>query len=124
MVQRWTLYDPVDDETFTFAFNPAEGGTPEYKKTINSVNSVAPNGKNIFYQGANEPQLLEFSGVVLEQEQHDDFVTWASKQRILILTDDLDRSWQVMIESYSPKRVRRATRPYYHTYTMRCYVVS
>lgn len=124
MVNRWTLLDPVDSVEVEFPFNPSEGGTPEYKKTINSVSTVAPNGKTIFYQGAGEPQVLEFSGVVLEQEHHDLFVTWAEKQRILILTDDLGREFQVVIESYSPQRVRRATRPWYHTYTMRCFVMS
>ncbi len=124
MVTRWTLFDPVDNETYTFPFNPAEGGTPDYKKTISSVSTLAPNGGTIFYQGADEPQYLEFSGVVLEQAHHDQFVTWAAKQRILVLTDDLGREFNVVIETYSPKRVRRSTRPYYHTYSMRCFVMS
>lgn len=123
MVVKWTFTDPTLSETYTFDVNPREGGSPDFKKSISQMSTSAPDGLTLFFEGVDTPQVIEFSGVILDQNQYDTFVAWWDKRVLLQLTDDLDREFRVYVESFTPKRERRRSHEYYHTYTMRCIVV-
>lgn len=124
MRTAWQLYDPVTLVTVSLDINPNDGGTPGLTKAVNSQSTVAPDGLPIFYQGNNEPQMMEFSGFVYEEEQLDVLLEWAAKNRIILITDDLARAYRVMVTSFIPKRIRRSRKPYYHSYTMTAMVMS
>lgn len=120
----WTLYDSVEDETYSFDVNPSEGGTPDYAKNLTKTATIAPDGNIVLFEGARPAQTLEVSGIILEEDQFDTFVDWESRRRVLLLTDDLGRSFNVLIERFSATRQRRRNREWYHSYNMTFAVVS
>jgi hypothetical protein len=123
-VQRWTLYDPVDDETLTFDYNPNEGGTPGRKKNLTFTSTAAPGGRTLIFEGQDEVLALEFSGVILTQGQLDAFTEWFDKRHQLLLTDDLNRQFWVYMDEFGPDRVRSATVRWKHTYRIHCIVLD
>jgi len=120
----WQLYDPVTLVTVSLDINPNDGGTPGLSKSVNSEATIAPDGIPIFYQGSDAPQTMEFSGFVYEEDQLDVLTEWAAKNRIILITDDLDRAYRVMITSFTPKRIRRSRKPFYHSYTISAIVMT
>ena len=124
MVVRWTLFDPITDETYTFPFNPNEGGTPALTKNITYKASAALDGTTLMFEGRAEPQRLEFSGVILEEAHLEALTDWFEKRNKIVLTDDLGREFTVYLTEFSASRVRRGTRPYYHTYRATAVVVE
>jgi hypothetical protein len=121
---RWTFYDIVDDVTYVFEINPSDGGTPAYKKHVTYTNTTAPNGKTLMFEGSREAQVLEWTGTILEQTHLEALAAWWSRSHQLRLTDDLGRTFYIVITDFEPKRIRNAQRPWKHTYTMRATVVN
>jgi len=123
-VVRWTFEDPATLETYEYEVNPAAGGTPEYKKSIEYQNTLAPGGRTLIFEGRDEPLTLEWSGTILSEEQHTTFVDWWDKRHQIYLTDDLDRQYTIYITEYSPKRVRNASNQWKHEYTIRATILD
>jgi hypothetical protein len=117
MVVRWQFYDPVATETYTFEINPNAGGSPTYKKSVNYQNTTAPDGKTLIYEGQDEVQELEWSGVILTQTHYDKYIEWWQKRRQIRLTDDLGRQYWIYLTSFVPNRVRASSRPWKHEFT-------
>lgn len=123
-VVRWTFYDPVDVETYTFDINPNTGGSPIYKKTLQYVKTSAPNGKTVIFEGQDDPQTLEWSGVILNQEHYDKYVEWWQKRRQIRVTDDLNRSYWVYLTEFTPERVRAYSRPWKHSFKVSAVILD
>lgn len=117
MVVRWTFYDPTVPETYTFPINPNDGGTPGIAKNITTEVTAAPDGSAIIFEGRPSPQTVTFDGTILDQSHLENLITWFSKEHQVRLTDDLGRQYWVYLTSFTPKRVRAATRPWKHTYS-------
>jgi len=115
---KWRFDDLTDSTSYVFEINPNEGGSPQYKKTIQTSNTAAPDGKTLIFEGRDEPQQLTFSGTILSQAQYDAMVTWFNKRHQIQITDDLSRQFMVYITGFEPKRVRAVHFPYKHTYTV------
>lgn len=122
MVVKWTFTDPTDSSVYTFAINPNDGGSPQYKKRVVQVNTTAPNGNVVVYEGADEPLSGSFSGVILDLTQYQAMVTWFSKRYPIMVEDDLGREQTIYITEFTPKRERARSHPYKHSYTV-SYVV-
>jgi hypothetical protein len=123
-VVRWQIYDPITAVTDTFEFNPDSGGSPAYKKTETFANTCAPDGKTLIFEGQDEPQRLEWSGTILTEAHYNKYVEWWAKRRQLRVTDDLGRVYWVYINSFTPTRVRAATRPWKHTFDVSATILS
>lgn len=123
-VVRWVFEDPVTLETYNFAVNPSQGGTPGLKKTINYANTSAPNGKVVVFEGRDEVQRLEFSGTILEEAEYNAFMTWADKRYQIVMTDDLGRSFSLIIESFEAQRQRAIHYPWKHSYSVSALIVD
>lgn len=123
-VVRWTLYDPVDDLTYTFHLNPSEGGSPQHKKRINYQNTSAPDGQTLVFEGQDEVRDLQWDGVIREQAHYDALYAWWDKRRQLLFTDDLGRSYWVYLISFEPKRMRAVRAPWKHQYVMRAVILD
>lgn len=124
MSHRWLFYDPVEDETYTFEINPNDGGSPQFAKKITDQSTVAPGGKTLLFEGADEVQTLEFSGVILEQTQYDAFRLWWAKRRQIKVTDDLEREYWVYIKTFAPKRERAIHHPWKHSYSVTAVILD
>lgn len=123
-VQKWTFFDPNGSTTATFLINPNEGGTPSRRRNIAYVNTAAPDGRTLMFEGRRDPNAIEFSGVILESAQIDMFNTWFEKGNQIRMTDDLGRSFWIVILEFTPKRIYKAQRPWKHTYSVRAVEVS
>lgn len=117
MVVRWTFYDPVEAETYTFEINPREGGSPNWDKRISEQNTTAPDGKVLLFEGQDPVQTLEWSGAIISQEHHDAYVEWWQKRRQIQLTDDLGRQYWIYLTSFKPTRMRAHSYPWRHNFT-------
>lgn len=124
LVTRWKLYDAVDDLEFTFTLNPREGGTPQSRKTVNYQNTAAPGGNTLIYEGRDEVQTLEWSGIILEESHLNQLQSWFEIRRQLLLTDDLGREFWIYITSFTPQRIRTINRPWRHDYTMSAIILD
>lgn len=124
MVVRWTLFDPIEVTTYTMQINPREGGTPTRKKNFAYQNTSAPDGKTIMFEGRDDPQTLEWTGVILLEQHLYDLETWFLKRRQVQLTDDLGRQYWIYITEYTPKRIRAHTYPWKHEYSMKATILD
>lgn len=115
---RWVLYDPIVPESYELHINPNEGGTPPRTKAITSRSTASPQGKTIVFEGMDEPRTFEVSGVIRDQAHLEELDRWANKRHQIRLTDDLGRQFWIYITNFVPRRQRRATVPWYHTYTL------
>lgn len=118
MVVKWKFEDPVELETYIFEISPNDGGSPAYTKNIMSQNTVAPGGKTLLFEGADAVSEMNFSGILLSEEQYDAFATWWAKRRQIKVTDDLGREYWIYITKFEPKRVRARSHPWKHTYSI------
>ena len=124
MVVKWTFFDPTVPETYTFAVNPNEGGTPERAKTVTFQATAAPDGKMLLFEGREEPRRISISGVILDQAQLNTFETWYGKRHQIRLTDDLGRQYWVYMTRFSATRNRRRSHPWHHSYNMELTIVD
>jgi len=123
-VVRWIFYDPSIAETYVFPINPQSGGSPAYAKTFTFKNTAAPDGKTLIFQGRQEVQTLEFDGVLFQQVEVEAFVRWWQKKNQITVTDDLGRNFSVVIQEFTPKRVRSAQHAWKHTYACKAVIVD
>jgi hypothetical protein len=123
-VVRWVFYDPATAESYTFAINPTSGGSPSYEKTFQYQNTAAPDGKVLVFEGRQAVKKLSFEGKILEQTHYDAFVTWFNKANQIRVTDDLGRTFYIIIEKFDPKRERAVHSPWKHSYTVDASIVD
>lgn len=123
-VVRWTLYDPVEIVTYTFGLNPNDGGSPQAKKRVNYQNTSAPDGMTLIYEGQDEVMQIPWSGTLLTQAEYEALWEWWDKRRQLLLTDDLGRQFWIYIQTFEPRRVRAATAPWKHTYSVTAVILD
>lgn len=125
----WRFHDPIGNgtsgpETYILPVNPNEGGSPGFKKTINFQATSAPDGKTLMFEGRDEVQTLEFSGVILTEAQYNAFIYWWKKRHQIHITDDLGRQFWAYITMFDPKRERAHNYPWKHSYTAAATVVD
>lgn len=124
MVVKWKFEDISSSETYVFEINPNDDGLPGYRKNYTQSVTTAPDGKALVFEGKSEAPTGSFSGVTLSQAQHEKFIEWFHKGNQIKITDDLERSYWVVLESYEPKRRYSRTRPWRHDYTISYIVVD
>lgn len=123
-VVRWLFEDPVTLDSWQFEINPNEGGSPAYSKNIVYSATCAPDGKVVVFEGRDEPKKLEFSGVLLTQEHFEAFAEWYEKRYQVNVTDDLGRTFSVIIDRFDPTRQRALHYPWKHTYRVSATIVD
>jgi len=121
---RWKFTDPVNLDEYEFEINPSAGGSPAIQKTFQYQNTSAPDGKTIIFEGRDQVQKIEFSGRLLSEAQYTAFETWANKRYQVQIEDDLGRSFYIIIESFTPTRVRRRSHPWTHDYSISATIVD
>lgn len=124
VLQRWTFHDPQTDDTYTFAINPNEDGSPQYTKSLGTQKTAAPDGGLLLYEGRDDAQTPQFTGVVLYRLQYDAMIEWFNKRYPIEMTDDLGRVITIYITSFEPKRVRNVSHPWKHTYSVKFVVLG
>lgn len=124
MVVKWQFYDPSLAETYVFAINPNEDGTPGYKKNFSYRATSAPNGNVVMFEGRADPRRGQFSGVLLDEAQLNALTLWYEKRSQITVTDDLGRTFSIVVESFEPKRRWSVSHPWRHDYSMSYVIVD
>lgn len=115
MPVRWTLHDPLTDETITFPCNPREGGLPALEKKATATASTQ--GNPVVWQGRDVVPTVDFSGVIISEEHLTFMIAWYETERILVLTDHLGRVSRVWLTKFVPVPRNRHNNPWSATYT-------
>lgn len=92
---RWTLYDPTNDQTITFPYNPREGGLPDRVKKLDGTTTTQ--GETVVWEGNPGLQYVTISGVILDHAHHEFFDTWFDLDHEVIVTDHLGRRARVYL---------------------------
>ena len=129
----WYMYDPEMDETYVFEVNPYEdNGSNVVSKEVSYAASSATwrnnTGEdqisNVAFGGFKTLERMNYAGRVYTKQQYDDLKEWAEKDYPLQITDDLLRTYLVMIEDVTFSRVRSLPSPYKHTYEFRALILE
>lgn len=118
---RWTFWDSTTNTTGTFVFNPQAGGEVPYDTQLASGGSAGSwaefldSGASITY-GPDRVSEVTFNGFILTEADWNFFNVWFNNDNLLLLTDDLGRKSWILMQSFVPARVRKATSPWFHTY--------
>lgn len=123
-VVKWTFEDywqtqenPSDPPVqYTFDINPNDNGAVTIQKNIQMSQTVGPNRVNVLQEGQNQAPILAFSGVILNQQQLEAMELWYDRRVLIKITDDLGREYYGVFSQFTPKRVRRASNFWYHSY--------
>lgn len=120
MTVKWVFTDYWETGptpfTYVWEINPNDGGSPVVQKTMAIMQNSGPNRVNIIMEGPSQAPLVDFSGVILEQSQYETMELWYNRRVLIKLTDDLNRQFFGIFSKWTPKRVRRASNQWYHTY--------
>lgn len=123
----WYFHDPVLDETYAWPVNPSEDNGSNTISKASKFQVQAGMHRNsagiddistIMMQGGKDLESFSYSGNIYNQQQLEAFEYWCEKDYAVELTDDLGRTWSVLIESFSTQRVRSNQNPYKHSYQM------
>lgn len=124
MVVKWKFDDPVTLEQYTFEISPNEHEAPTRRKKMAVEETSAPDGRTILFEGRREVAKTTWSGVLLSQEQFDEFDVWFEKPYQIKVTDDRGVEYWVYLESWEPTRQRARHYPWKHQYRMTAYVLD
>lgn len=126
MTVRWQFEDLFAAETYVFPVNPGRDPLPDVgvHKTIARRSTSAPDGRTVLFEGQDAPEELSWSGVMLTQEHYETFLGWARKRRQIRVTDELNVSHMVYIETFDPKRAPKHSHPYRRTYTIKAPILD
>lgn len=100
---RWTLTEKATGETWTMPLNPnSMTGLPQLKQFTTA--GWSPQGSNRLrtFQAPTSAERLEWSGVILTDSHHQDLRTWSAKPGVIVVTDHLQRSFEVIIQAFVP----------------------
>ena len=120
----WTFYDPVEDETYSFAINPKSGGSPSRPKNMTYQSTAAPNGRVVAFEGAEPKVSISFSGTLLTEAQYTALNTWRDKKNQILLTDDLGREFWIYIEGLNLTRELSRNYPWRHEFSVDAFVLD
>lgn len=102
--------------TYTMEINPNDGGSPSISKSVLMTQSVGPNRVNILQEGQSQAPVLQFSGIILGQDELESLEYWYDKRIFIKVTDDLGREFYGVFSTFAPHRQRRVSNFWYHTY--------
>lgn len=120
----WVLTDPFSSDSVELEINPTEADSLPLNKTITYQTTSSPDGRTLVFQGRDQAIQMTFTGNVLTEDQYNLFVTWFHKQNQITITDDLGRSYNVIITTWVPHRAKTSLQfPWRHSYTMTVTVI-
>lgn len=116
----WTLKDNSTGSTvtYTFPFNPKDFTPPGRQGNISQNQTASSSGATILFQGRDTASSGQFKGMARSETQLTDIKTWSDKWYPLILTDDLGRSWNILITNVGWTRVRKINNIWLHEYVI------
>ena len=101
--QRWVLYDPVADESWTMPINP-DSMKPVPVKARNMRHAVGhpKDPQTRTFVAAPEQRPWGWAGVIRTEAHYAELLRWARKGNPIVVTDHLDRLFTVVLTSFQP----------------------
>lgn len=124
MVVRWEFTDPVTLESYEFEINPSEGGSPASKKNLSYINTAAPEGRALAFEGRSAVKTGSFKGTILTEAHYNAIEYWFNKRNQIYMTDDLGRTTTIYVTDFEPRRVRSVQHPWKHEYSVNYAVID
>ena len=126
----FTLYDPIEDETFPLPVNPYQDGGTTRSRSVSSsysggyqTNALDYHIGTIAYDESENLQNLSYTGRVYTAEEYNNLIYWFRKPNVITLTNHLNQTFNVMFQNFSLTRVRSRQHPYKHEYQLQLIVV-
>lgn len=124
----WVFYDIIEDETYIMPVNPYQDNgshnierDTKYEVNAGMYRDSSDNDRMstiVAFQSNGVPRF-SYAGRVYDQDQLEALEAWSSKDYPINMTDDLGRSYSVLIDKFTlDSRVRSAGSPYKHEYTL------
>ncbi len=122
-VVKWTFFDPATADLAEFEINPTEPFTPGHERRLTPTRRY-PGGLTTVWGNATNAQEISFSGAIFTETMYDLLVEWFNKEDPIELTDDLNRTYTIVISKFEPKRVHKPQFPWFHTYSVTATIVD
>jgi hypothetical protein len=134
---RWRFYDPVQDEEYLMPVNPnADSSSIGVQKTIgyaisagsyysdSAQNPGSYYGVELIYERPDEVKKFNFSGIIYNSSEYYQLLYWANKGNFFQLTDDIDRTFEIYVTSFTIQRLKSRKFPWKHSYSIETSVRS
>lgn len=110
---RWTLTDKGTGETWLMPANPNTMSALPRQRSL----SVTPGGR--IFQTSTPAQQIQWGGVILNAAHYQSLESWSRRPGVIVVKDHLQRSFEILIESFrpDPKSGRRPGRRQPYTMT-------
>lgn len=116
----WKFYDGAT--TYNLPVNPNAASTPKRKRTLTYQATAA--GNQIKYEGRSSPNIINFSGDILNEAQFRSFQVWTRKRKQVRITDDLGQNFWVYFKSFSPSRQKAQEYNWMMSYSVEAFVLD
>lgn len=121
--RKWTFEDPVSAETFTFTYNPTDGGEPGVKKIV-TTQTTGVDRLPIIIAVTTSPGEIALKGTLLSQSDRDALLAWVDKDRQFLWTNDLDEQRWIYIDKFSATRKHAVSHAYRADYDLHAIVLA
>lgn len=125
---RWTLTDPTTNEVWEMPINPDKMTSPFRIRSLKTrvavrINAVVADTSHTI-EAKPAPVDWEWQGVIRSEAHYEAYVDWAERPGLVRVHDHLDRTWEVMIESFVPEERRPSARTDWRfRYTVKCLIL-
>lgn len=129
----WSFYDPLTDDLYVWPVNPhtdsgshAISKNPGYSVKAGSHRNASGFDEisTIVYSTGPDIERFSYSGFVYTEDHLEKMIEWCSKDYAVELTEDLGRTFLIIIENFNLKRVRSRQTPWKHSYDFSGYVLD
>lgn len=104
MTQRWTFEDVAADETWVMPINPNTASSPFAARNISTVAGSDPSaglGRTRMFEQPPTLASWQFGGLLRSKAHHDELLRWVKKDREVLVTDHLGRTFAVLFQGVS-----------------------
>lgn len=113
---KWSLLDPATDDRMQFRVSPNNMDSPIPVQGI-TVHAASVDGQFRGFRH-DEAHQWNFSGVLHTQQQYQEMRDWVYNRNLSVLTDHLNRSFNVRLTSFNATRAPWRHYPWRHKYTV------
>ena len=116
VLNDWKLVDLDTFEEYQFEIGPSDAAVPKRTRTTGYSTRRLDN-KILNFEHPDGPREGQFSGTIVSQAQLEAMQEWANKRNMISLRDELGRQYTIYPTGLEARRERRASHPWFHTYT-------
>lgn len=122
---QWSLtdYSSGTASEYVFPVNPNQFKAPGREATFKNETATSPTGGTILFQGRDGTRKLSFGGAVNSEAFFNSLSTQLDKYNALVLEDDQGSTWNIVVQSYTMVRVRRALNQWRYDYEVSAIIV-